>query len=233
MVSLMSSARSLTRVLFGVNAIAAWIGYGGQLLVNIFYLVPAAAQPDPNIVGHSDPGWAGSIGRVFDSFSFFTNWSNLIVCITLTMLFLNPERTGRWFNTLRHTGILMITMAGILFHILIAPYYAPESWHALTSLFEHYITPIVTVLVWVAVGPRGTYTFKETFKVFIIPIIYLIYTFTRGAIASVYPYDFFNVVKWGYPSVLTLVAEVIIAGYVVALFYLGVERLRSRGRTVR
>jgi hypothetical protein len=170
---------------------------------------------------------------VFDSFSFFTNWSNLIVCITLTMLFLNPERTGRWFNTLRHTGILMITMAGILFHILIAPYYAPESWNAITSLFEHYITPIVTVLVWVAVGPRGTYTFKETFKVFIIPIIYLIYTFTRGAIASVYPYGFFNVVKWGYPSVLTLVAEVIIAGYVVALFYLGVERLRSRGRTVR
>ena len=88
MVSLMSSARSLARVLFGVNAIAAWIGYGGQLLVNIFYLVPAAAQPDPNIVGHSDPGWAGSIGRVFDSFSFFTNWANLIVCITLTVLFL-------------------------------------------------------------------------------------------------------------------------------------------------
>jgi len=29
------------------------------------------------------------------------------------------------------------------------------------------------------------------------------------------------------------VAEVIIAGYVVALFYLGVERLRSRGRIVR
>jgi hypothetical protein len=36
------------------------------------------------------------------------------------------------------------------------------------------------------------------------------------------------VVKYGYASVLTLMGAVIAGGYVVALIYYGVERLRSR-----
>ena len=66
------------------------------------------------------------------------------------------------------------------------------------------------------------------FAVFIIPITYLAYTLIHGAAASVYPYPFFNVIKYGYASVLSLMGGVIVSGYVVALVYYGVERLRSR-----
>ena len=90
------------------------------------------------------------------------------------------------------------------------------------------LTPIITILVWVAVGPRGRFTFGHTFSVFIIPIAYLVYTLVHGAIASVYPYPFFDVIKYGYPFVLTLMGEVIVGGYVVALLFLGIEKLRSR-----
>jgi len=36
------------------------------------------------------------------------------------------------------------------------------------------------------------------------------------------------VIKYGYPAVLTLMGEVIVGGYVVALIFIGGGRLRSR-----
>jgi hypothetical protein len=122
----------------------------------------------------------------------------------------------------------MITMTMVLYHLLLAGVANPQSWYALTNLLQHYITPIITIAVWAAAGPRSRFPFSHTFTVFIIPITYLVYTLVHGAIASVYPYGFFNVIKYGYASVLMLMGGVIVGGYVVALVYYGVERLRSR-----
>jgi hypothetical protein len=44
----------------------------------------------------------------------------------------------------------------------------------------------------------------------------------------VYPYPFFDVIEYGYPFVLTLMGAVIAGGYVVALIFFGVGKLRSR-----
>ena len=167
---------------------------------------------------------------MFDSHGYFTTWSNIVVAATLTALYLNPERTGRIFNRLRNTGLLMITMTMVLYHLLLAGSANPQSWYAVTNLLQHYITPVLTILVWAIAGPRGRFPLGDTFAVFIIPIAYLAYTLLHGAIASVYPYGFFNVIKYGYASVLMLMGGVIVGGYVVALLYLGAERLlRRRG----
>ena len=217
--------------LFGINALIAWLGYGIAQVINVFDLVPRSTPYEPGshmFGGHVD-GLAGAIGRVFDSHGYFTTWSNIVVAVTLTALYLNPERTGRIFSRLRNTGLLMITMTMVLYHLLLAdPSRSPESWHAVSNLLQHYITPMVTILVWAIAGPRGRFQLSDTFAVFIIPIVYLAYTLVHGAIASVYPYGFFNVIKYGYASVLMLMGGVIVGGYVVALVYYGVERLRSR-----
>ena len=216
--------------LFGINAFIAWLGYGIVQVVNIFELVPRGTPYDPgsNLFGGHPEGIAGAIGRVFDSHGYFTTWSNIVVAVTLTALYLNPERTGRFFSSLRNTGLLMITMTMVLYHLLLAGVANPQSWYALTNLLQHYITPVITIAVWATAGPRGRFPFSHTFTVFIIPITYLVYTLVHGAIASVYPYGFFNVIKYGYASVLMLMGGVIVGGYVVALAYYGVERLRSR-----
>ena len=216
--------------LFGINAFIAWLGYGMVQVVNILGLVPQTTPYDPgsNLFGGHPDGIAGAIGRVFDSHGYFTTWSNIMVAVTLTALYLNPERTGRFFSSLRNTGLLMITMTMVLYHLLLAGVANPQSWYALTNLLQHYITPVITIAVWAAAGPRGRFPFSHTFTVFIIPITYLVYTLVHGAIASVYPYGFFNVIKYGYASVLMLMGGVIVSGYVVALIYYGVERLRSR-----
>lgn len=221
---------STTKRLFGINALAAWFGYGVAEISNILHLVPNSEPyvAESHMFGGSADGLPGSIGRVFDSHGYFTTWSNLLVALTLTALYLNPDRVGRLFSWLRNSALLMITMTMVLYHLLLSGSSSPESWYAISNIFEHYLTPLITIAVWVTVGPRGQYTLRHTFSVFIIPITYLAYTLVHGAIASVYPYPFFDVIKYGYVSVLVLMGEVIVGGYVVALLYLGIEKVRSR-----
>jgi hypothetical protein len=219
------------KLLFGLNAFVAWLGYGIAQVTNIFELVPRTEAYDPSsnmFGGHAD-GLAGALGRLYDSHGYFTTWSNILVGLTLTALYLNPERTGRIFGRLRNTGLLMITMTMVLYHLLLAGTSNPQSWYAISNILQHYITPMISIVVWLALGPRGQFKFSDTFAVFIIPIAYLAYTLIHGAVASVYPYPFFNVIKYGYVSVLSLMGGVIVGGYVVALIYYGVERLRARG----
>ena len=216
--------------LFGINALAAWFGYLVAEVTNILQLVPPEERyvPGSHAFGGSADGLAGAIGRVFDSHGYFTTWSNLLVAVILTMLYRNPQRVGRVFDWLRNTGLLMITMTMVLYHLLLAGEVSPQGPYVISNLFEHYLTPIITILVWGIAGPRGRFPFGDTFLVFMIPIAYLAYTLVHGAIASVYPYPFFNVAEHGYEFVLTQMGKIIVEGYVVALIFFGVGKLRSR-----
>lgn len=215
------------KFLFGLNMVSAWIGFGGSLLVNTFDLVPEG-KIDPNLFGPHKAGMAGALTRVIDLFGYFTIWSNALVVLTITALFLNPRRSDKRFVLLRNTSLLMILMTGILYHLLIAPTAHPKSWNIYTNAFQHYITPLLTVLIWLLVGPRKWFNFKMTISVFAIPTIYLIYTFVRGALIDRYPYGFFNVIKYGYISVGTTLVMIYVAGYILALFFLALDKVLSK-----
>ena len=215
------------KALYGINVISAWIGFGGSFIVNTFDLVPEG-KIDPHLFGPHSPGMAGALTRVIDLFGYFTIWSNALVAFTITALFLNPNRADQRFKLLRNTSLLMILMTGILYHLLIAPTAHPESWNVYTNAFQHYLTPIITVLVWLLIGPRNWFNFRMTISVFAIPTAYLLYTFIRGAIISRYPYGFFDVIEYGYVSVGTTLIMIYIAGYVLALIFLGLDKALSR-----
>lgn len=215
------------KLFFGVNAISAWLGFGGSLIVNIFDLVPEA-EYEPHLFGPHEPGMAGALTRFIDLFGYFTIWSNALIAFTVTMLYLNVNRLDARFKWLRSTSLLMITMTGVLYHLLIAPTADPQSWNVYTNAFQHYITPIITILIWLIVGPRNFFTFRMTVSVFAIPSAYLIYTFGRGAIIDRYPYGFFDVIKYGYQSVATTLLMIYIAGYLLALLFHGLDRALSR-----
>ncbi len=207
--------------------VSAWIGFGGSLIVNTFDLVPEG-KIDPNLFGPHKAGIAGALTRVIDLFGYFTIWSNALVVFTITTLFLNPKRSDKRFILLRNTSLLMILMTGVLYHLLIAPTAHPQSWNIYTNAFQHYVTPILTVLIWLLVGPRRWFNFRMTISVFAIPTAYLLYTFIRGAIIDRYPYGFFNVIKYGYASVGTTLIMIYIAGYILALLFLALDKLLSK-----
>ncbi|MFM8921159.1 MAG: Pr6Pr family membrane protein [Candidatus Nanopelagicaceae bacterium] len=218
---------SKAKVLIGINAISAWLGFGGSLIVNTFDLVPED-EYEPHLFGPHAPGMAGALTRFIDLFGYFTIWSNALVAITITMLYLNFNRNDQRFRWLRSTSILMITMTGILYHLLIAPTADPQSWNVYTNAFQHYITPVITVLVWLLIGPRNFFDFKMTISVFAIPTAYLAYTFSRGAIIDRYPYGFFDVIEYGYFSVATTLVMIYVASYVLALLFFGLDKALSK-----
>jgi hypothetical protein len=215
------------KLLFGVNALSAWAGFGGSLIVNTFDLVPEE-EYEPHLFGPHSPGMAGALTRFIDLFGYFTIWSNALVAITVTMLYITTKRNDSRFRWLRSSSILMITMTGILYHLLIAPTANPQSWNVYTNLFQHYLTPIITILVWLLIGPRNFFNLKMTVSVFAIPTAYLVYTFGRGAIIERYPYGFFDVIEYGYLSVSTTLLFIYIAGYILALLYFALDRALSR-----
>ena len=215
------------KLLFGVNALSAWAGFGGSLIVNTFDLVPEE-EYEPHLFGPHSPGMAGALTRFIDLFGYFTIWSNALVAVTVTMLYINTKRIDSRFRWLRSSSILMITMTGILYHLLIAPTANPQSWNVYTNLFQHYLTPIITILVWLLIGPRNFFNLKMTVSVFAIPTAYLVYTFGRGAIIERYPYGFFDVIEYGYLSVSTTLLFIYIAGYILALLYFALDRALSR-----
>ena len=215
------------KLLFGINAISAWIGFGGSIIVNTFDLVPEG-KIDPHLFGPHQPGMAGALTRIIDLTGYFTIWSNGLVAFTITLLYLNPKRADNRFILLRNSSLLMILMTGILYHLLIAPTAHPESWNVYTNAFQHYITPVLTLLVWLLIGPRSWFNSSMTIKVFIIPTAYLAYTFIRGLIIDRYPYGFFDVIEYGYISVGTTLVMIYIAGYILSLLFLGLDKLLSK-----
>lgn len=215
------------KALFGINALSAWLGFGGSLIVNTFDLVPEG-KIDPHLFGPHEPGMTGALTRLIDLTGYFTIWSNALVALTITALFINPGKSDNRFKLLRNTSLLMILMTGILYHLLIAPTANPQSWNIYTNAFQHYITPIITVAVWLIIGPRKWFNFPMTIRVFAIPTAYLAYTFLRGLLIDRYPYGFFDVIKYGYISVGTTLIMIYVAGYLLALLFLALDKVLSR-----
>ena len=230
----MSESMTLKRAAFGINALSAWIGFGLSFVIELFGLV----KLDPSAVpasqfGYSDryvDGLAGAPLRLIDLLSYFTIWSQIVVGVVMTILFLNPKRDGKWLRVFRIDSILMITVTGVVYNLLLGPNYPPQGLNKISSPIEHTITPIITVLVFLMFGPRGWFNKKSVGLALLLPIVYVIYTLIRGAVIDAYPYDFFDVVTYGYSYVIAFVMGILAASMVVlGLFWFIDSRFKADG----
>jgi hypothetical protein len=213
--------------LYGLNAVVAATGFLMQFFIDLFDLVPYKSDV-PSILGHNPPGAAGALGRVVDLLSYFTIWSNITVAVVMTLLYLDPSRDNKLFRIVRLDSLLMITVTGLVYHLLIAPYYQPESFNIVSNRLEHYITPVLTILVWVIAGPRKWIKLSYIPAALVIPSIWVGYTFLRGAFINQYPYGFIDVVELGYLSAIITVIVILLFGVFVCLCYYFLDKLISK-----
>ncbi len=222
--------------LFGINALSAWFGLGMSVVIELFGLVqydpPTTPVPHSQFAyyGHYADGIAGGPARLLDLFSYFTIWSQVVVGVVATLLFLNPGRDSKRLRVFRLDSLLMISVTGIVYNALIAPNYPPVGLNVYSSFFEHTLTPILTILVFLLVGPRNWINLRTFGLALVLPIIYVVYTLVRGAIINMYPYDFFDVVQYGYASVLIFVGFIILAAVVLMALFWGIERFLPEGK---
>lgn len=213
-----------TRRVYAIAAGITWFGLALGLVLTIFDVYPPV-EIQPNSLGVNADGVVGLFGRVVDSLSYFTNLSSLIVAVVLTMLARNPDRGGAVWHAVRMDSLVMITITGLIYVIVLAPDAQVEGLDIIVNAIKHYIVPVMTVFLWLLVGPRRQLTFASIFTALIIPITWAIYTLIRGEFISAYPYGFLNVIAYGLPAVLTNVAGVAALGIILGLLFWAVDRL--------
>lgn len=214
------------RPLFIINAVSATFGVGLSFILTLLGTYPSQ-NTTPSLLGYAGQGF---LGRVFDFFTYFTIWSNILVAIIMWMLVANPSRDGRIFRVLRLDTVLMISVTGIIYQLLLAGSAKNTGLEVVTNLFEHQLTPIITVLVWLLVGPRRQIPWIAIPLALILPIGWAIFALIRGAIIGAYPYGFLNVSANGLASVLAYIVGIAIFGVVLSAIYLGLDRLLSLRR---
>lgn len=109
------------------------------------------------ILAGKSSGFGGSpVNRALNQFAFFTIQSNLIVGVTSLMLAVRLDRTSVVFSVFRLTGLIAITVTGIIFQtVLGGSHLHLHSWVFVANLLQHIVVPIMSVVGWLVFGPRG------------------------------------------------------------------------------
>ena len=160
--------------------------------------------------------------RTFNIFAFFTIDSNLIIGAVCLLLAIRLDRTSPVFHVVRLTGLVAIVITGIVFHVAIANLLELDGWAQAANQLQHTIVPVMSVVGWLMFGPRGHATRTYAVVALTFPVLWMIFTISRGAAIHWYPYPFINVDDLGYVrvavnSVWIAVLFFAIAGGAVAL----------------
>jgi hypothetical protein len=212
------------RILYGINGVIAGFGALFSFTLTVLGTYPSQ-NTNPTALGFAGQGL---LGRVFDYFTYFTLWSNILVAIVMLMLFARPDRDSFWFRVFRLDSVLMIVVTGIIYNVVLASTAKNQGLEVWTNFFLHVLTPIVTFVVWLIAGPRGWISWRIIGASLILPIAWLVFALIRGAFIGAYPYGFIDVAAYGYGTVLTNVAGIVVFAIVLCLVFWGLDTLISR-----
>lgn len=177
----------LARVWFGLTAAVALAGLVIQLVVTA------------RATGGQFPTTAARIANLF---CFFTIQSNVLVALTSALLAVRLDRPATRFRVLRADTVLAIAVTGVVYHVALAGLHELTGFAAVADFLLHTATPVLTVLGWLLLGPRGSFTARTIPLAVIFPVAWLVFTLIRGPIVDFYPYPFVDVVALGLPRVL-------------------------------
>jgi hypothetical protein len=145
-------------------------------------------------------------GRIFNLFCYFTIQSNLIVGATCLLLALDLRRTSMVFRVFRLTGLVDITITGVVYHIALAHLNELTGHAAVADFLLHTLVPVLCVIGWVVLGPRRLTSPSVVLLAMLYPVCWLIFTLIRGAGTGYYPYPFIDARALGYGLVARNVA---------------------------
>jgi hypothetical protein len=180
-----------SRRLYGWLAFSALMGL-------LFSLYLTARNIDPIVISDQTLFHQNTPGiRIVAFFSYFTIWSNLLVLYLATTLAFNRARP-RFFSALFASGLLMITVSGLVYNSVLLPIYPPKGWALLSSGLLHIVVPALFIYLWSRKGPHGLIRVRETLQILLIPILYIGYTVAHGVAIQQWPYKFLDLTSEGF-----------------------------------
>ena len=165
-------------------------------------------------------------------FGFFTILTNLLATMALSAWRIGPGFPGhRWLTnpvTLT-TAAAAITMVGLVYFFILRHTWKPEGAQFVADAVLHYVMPAMVVVFWAWAVPARAIGWARVPWLLLYPLVYLVYVFARGEIVALYPYEFIDVLKIGYPAALRNSVALMAAYVLVVGVYAGLKAL-MRGR---
>ncbi len=215
------------RLIYGAIAAITWFGFSTTVIITACDGY-ARGNVDPGMFGASAPGWSGAPTRLFETFSYFTEWSNILVAVVATYLARHQGPASNWWRALQLCATMMITVTGIVYAGFIGPYKQLSGWDYLTNPIQHIIVPLAMVLAWFITGPRGGIDRGVILRSLVIPVAWVPFILIRGAITHTYPYGFLNVEVLGYAVSLMAIGFTLVFALVCILIFAGFDRWLTR-----
>ena len=167
-------------------------------------------------------GTRGFAFETIEYFSYFTIVSNLVLAVGAALVAKDPRRDETWVAALRLAGLVMITVTGIVYHLLLAGDDQRTGLGFYTDLGLHTVVPILAVVGWLVVGPHRLFSWSILLRAVLLPVAWLAYALVRGAVVGEALYPFMDVAELGAAQVsVTLVAITLFALALGAVFIAG------------
>jgi hypothetical protein len=171
----------------------------------------------------ADPQFTSVFGRVANELCYFTIESNLIVLAVCVALAWRPER-WRWVaGAPRLTGLVCITVTGVVYYTLLAADQHYVGIAVVGDVLAHAVSPLLFVGTWLF-GRHGRFERQQASQMLIFPVLWVALTLVRGSIIHIYPYDFVDVKANGYVSVIVTITLMLAAARGLAAVAVRIDR---------
>lgn len=173
-------------------------------------------------------GERGVVFETIEYLSYFTILSNLLVAVGTLLLALDPSRREPWVAAVRLSGLMMITVTGIVYHLVLAADNPTTGIRTLTDHLLHTAVPVVTLVGWLLVGPRGLFTWRTLGYSLIIPLAWLGYALVRDAVVGNPTYPFMDIPGLGFAAVAINLLVIVLVALGLGAAKVGADRWLHR-----
>lgn len=205
-------------------AVARWV-----LGLTAACVIAGVAIQLPVTATNTESEFDTAITRMVNIFFFFTIQSNILVGVASWLLTRRMSGRSWGFAAFRLTGLLGITITGLVYHWLLSGLAELTFWGHVADILLHTVVPLLAVLGWL-LWPLETAEMRMVPIVLIFPVVWVTITLLRGAALEWYPYPFIDVIELGYPRVAVNCAAITVLFLVVLLVLIGGNALLRRGQ---
>jgi len=198
---------------------AAVLGWAG-LAIQVYLVLLARWQEQASL-----------IGGLVNVFGYFTVLSNTLVATVLSYAAFGRASGARRFflSPVVGSGITAsIVLVALAYSVLLRHLWQPQGWQWLADELLHDVMPVLCVLYWWRVVPKGRLRLWHLAAWSLYPAVYFAYALWRGREIGVYAYPFIDVASLGYGQVLLNALGVLVGFWAIGLVLIGVDRWRGR-----
>ena len=150
-------------------------------------------------------------------FSYFTVQSNILVtAVFLTIGLSNPKtvRKNKFLQWCYAPAVLYMCITGIVYWTILHGGRVLTTDVEWITLVLHGIMPIAAVVGWFLYAGKR-YSWKNVFVWLVYPLVFVMYTLSRGQYVDWYPYPFLNPTLIGYTGVAAWTVGIITGAFLV------------------